>query len=96
MTKVLSTRLDDDVIAELESATRRLGMTKKRFLEEAIRLRATSASPGDADTFFQALHDAYGAWQRDETAEETVRALKQPWEDSYTQFADPVSLEPGP
>jgi predicted transcriptional regulator len=94
MSKVLSTRLDEDVIAELESATRRLGMTRKRFLEEAIRLRAVARSPEDADEFFRALHAAYGAWKRDETPDETIQSLRQPWEDSYARFADRASPEP--
>lgn len=40
MDKVLSARLDEKVIAELDFATKKLRMTKKQFLEEAIHMRA--------------------------------------------------------
>ena len=40
MDRVLSARLDEKVIEELDFATRKLHMTKKQFLEEAIRMRA--------------------------------------------------------
>jgi len=40
MDKVLSARLDEKVITELDFAVKKLRMTKKQFLEEAIHLRA--------------------------------------------------------
>ncbi|MFN0147488.1 MAG: hypothetical protein ACKVT1_13325 [Dehalococcoidia bacterium] len=74
-TTVLSTRLDDDVIAELNLAVRRLKMTKKQFLEEAIRMRAEQ--PIAENEFLRVLRETAGAWVRDETPEETVEAMRQ-------------------
>ncbi len=74
MSKVLSTRLDEDVIAELDRATRRLGITKKRFLEEAIRMRAEADPKAE---LLEALASSFGAWDRpDQTPEETIREIK--------------------
>lgn len=40
MDKVFSARLDERAIQEMTRVAKRLGMTKKEFLESAIRLRA--------------------------------------------------------
>ena len=56
MDKIFSTRLDEAVLDELNRVTRRLGVTKRRFLEEAIRLRADQAgTTGDADVWAETL-----------------------------------------
>ena len=40
MDKIISARLDESAIDEMERVVRRLGSTKKRFIEEATHLRA--------------------------------------------------------
>lgn len=74
MSKVLSTRLDEDVIAELDRATRRLGITKKRFLEEAIRMRAEQST---VEEKLRIIREASGAWVREERPEETIRQIRE-------------------
>jgi hypothetical protein len=75
MSKVLSTRLDDEAIEQLESATKRLGITKKRFLEEAIKMRADLDRQ---EAFLRTLDHTFGAWVRpDQTPEETVREFRE-------------------
>lgn len=92
MDKVLSTRLSLDAIATLEAASKRLGLTKKRFLEEAIQLRAEQ--PDEAEVrrrrFVEAIEASFGAWVRDESPEETVRQIKESWEKDWDRNWDAV------
>ena len=69
MDKIFSTRLDESVIVEMERATSRLGMTKKRFLEEAIQAHARQlTSKEDSDVW----SETFGSWKRKEGATRTV------------------------
>jgi hypothetical protein len=80
MDKVFSTRLDEATLDELNRVTRRLGITKRRFLEEAIRLHAQqSGAAGDADVWAETL----GAWRRRESARTTVRRIRQRFRQSF-------------
>ena len=73
MDKVFSTRLDEAVLDELNRVTRRLGVTKRRFLEEAIQLRARqSGAAGKADVWAETL----GAWRRRESAPAIIRRAR--------------------
>ena len=49
MEKIFSARLDEAALDEMERVTRRLKMTKRRFLEEAIHLRAQQLGGGGTD-----------------------------------------------
>ncbi len=49
MDKIFSARLDEMAIDELNRRTRRLGLSKKQFLEEAIRLRAAQEGTAVSD-----------------------------------------------
>ena len=44
MQKIFSTRLDEANLNEMERVTRKLGMSKRQFLEEAIQLRVERLS----------------------------------------------------
>ena len=50
MQKMFSTRLEEATLNEMERATRRLGISKRQFLEEAIQLRAEQMSRDVPDT----------------------------------------------
>jgi hypothetical protein len=76
MDKVFSARIDEDVLRELDVVTVRLGMTKKSFLEKAIRLAAKSlkqSSEGDV------LEAAFGCWKREGSAADAVQEAKKPF-----------------
>ena len=83
MRKVLSTRLEEAALDELERGARQLGMTKRQFLEEAIHLRA-----GQAEDWRKAVREAleasFGIMQRDEPVEETVRQAREATEAMFT------------
>ena len=76
MQKVFSARLDEAALDVLHRVTRRLGISKRQFLEEAIRLRAREADrTGAADVWGETL----GAWSRRESPQTTVTRARRPW-----------------
>ena len=73
MDKVFSARLDEQIIVELERATRKTGMTKKRFLEDAIREHAREVNArGESDIFTE----TFGLWKRRENPATTVKKVR--------------------
>lgn len=74
MEKIFSARLDEAVLNEMDRVTRRARITKKQFLEEAIRARARelSSSPGE-----DVWDDTRGAWKRRERPATTVQAARK-------------------
>ena|SRR2546423_8942527 len=74
MDKVLSVRVDESAIDELDRAARRLGLSKKRLVEEAIRLRVREAKQDDTTDVWA---ETSGAWQRREPASQTVRKARR-------------------
>jgi hypothetical protein len=85
MDKVLSTRLPEEVIDELEEAAQRLGITKKQFIEEAIRLRAREAS---RERVHEIIARAAGAWKREERPEETIGEITDSFRRAWRRFED--------
>jgi hypothetical protein len=74
MDKVFSTRLDEALLDQLNRACRRLGISKKQFLQEAIRLRTIGArAGGDSDIWAETC----GAWRRGEPPATTIRRARR-------------------
>jgi len=69
MDKIFSTRIDEAAIDVLERLSRQLRISKKRFIEEAIRLRAQAVPEGAGNDVWA---ETAGAWNRAETAEATA------------------------
>lgn len=83
MDKIFSVRLDQAVLDEMERAARRLKMTKRRFLEEAIHLRASQLSDGeDGDVWSETL----GAWRRGERPETAIRRARQQFQQGFERL----------
>jgi len=77
---VVSARIDEAVVDAMERVMRQLGLTKKQFLEDAIRSRARELSAkGMEDVWFATL----GAWQRTEKAEATLLSGRKALRDSF-------------
>ena len=83
MQKIFSTRLEEATIDELTRVARRLGVPKRQFLEEAIRLRvrALTAPDGDDDIWSVTL----GAWRRPEAPRTTVRRARRAFERGFAR-----------
>jgi antitoxin component of RelBE/YafQ-DinJ toxin-antitoxin module len=80
MDKVFSARLDESAIEEMTRVAKRLGMTKKEFLESAIRLRARDL---DAKSGTDVWEETCGAWARDEDPAGTFARSRQEFEAAF-------------
>jgi predicted transcriptional regulator len=74
MDRVLSVRVDEATIDELDRAARRLGVSKKRLVEEAIRLRIRDTQRSGATDVWA---ETCGAWRRRTPASRTVRQVRR-------------------
>ena len=73
MDKIMSTRIDEAVIRHIDMLAKKLGTSKKAVLENAVRYYAEKI---EAEQGFDVLTHTFGRWQRDESAAETVQAVK--------------------
>ncbi|HEX9690339.1 MAG TPA: hypothetical protein VGB47_14825 [Thermoanaerobaculia bacterium] len=80
MEKIFSARLDEAALDELERVTRRLNMTKKKFLEQAIHLCAQQLGQRDSEDIWS---ETLGAWKRKEGAETTIRGARATFRRSF-------------
>jgi hypothetical protein len=86
MDRIFSTRLDEATLDELERVTRRLGITKRRFLQEAIHLRARQPDAvGGTDVWAETL----GAWRRRESVPATMRRIRAEFDRSFQRHHRP-------
>lgn len=79
MDKVFSARLDETAIEEMSRSAKRLGMTKKEFLESAIRLRVRDV---EKSTGTDVWEETCGAWARDESVDSTRQRSRAAFEAS--------------
>ena len=79
MDKVFSTRMDEAVSRRLGDLARRLGVSKKAVVERALRELAQRVDEEEGTDVFAAT---CGAWQRDESPDETRRAARERFEES--------------
>ncbi len=80
MEKIFSARLDEAALDELERVTRKLKMTKRKFLEQAIQLCARQLEQGDSDDVWS---QTLGAWNRKEQAQTTIRKARAKFRRSF-------------
>ena len=85
MQKMFSARIDEAVLNELERVTRQRGISKRQFLEDAIREYAAEMSTqGDGDIWA----DTLGAWRRREQPETTIRRARQAFRRTFSRHHD--------
>jgi predicted DNA-binding protein len=77
MDKVVSTRMDEAMVALLDSLAQSLGKPKKRILEEALKRYADSLEEQS-----RVLDDTCGAWSRRASADEIRRQIRAEFERS--------------
>lgn len=70
MQKIMSTRIDESVLAMIDRIAREKNLSKKTIVEEAIKNFWQKINDEKDVDFFQ---NSFGAWKRDESTEETVR-----------------------
>ena len=87
MQKIFSARLDEAALDEMDRVTRKLRMSKRQFLEEAIHLRARGLSAEHGDDVWS---ETLGAWSRDEKPETTIRRVRQAFRRTFDR-RHPVS-----
>jgi predicted transcriptional regulator len=80
MDKVFSTRLDESVADRIGGLARRLKTSKKRVIEEAVALLEASLGKGVSTAF---LDESFGAWRREESADETVETARETFRQSF-------------
>jgi hypothetical protein len=80
MDKVFSARVDEAVLDEMSRAVRKLGITKRQFLEEAIRLRAQEFAHRETTDIWA---ETLGAWRRKESPEATIREVRRRFQRSF-------------
>ena len=82
MDKIFSTRLDESVVVELERVTRRHGMTKKKFLEDAIQSHARDLSGKEGLDIWS---ETFGAWSRKGTTVQTVDRARRTFRKNFSR-----------
>ncbi|MBS0617089.1 MAG: ribbon-helix-helix protein, CopG family [Spirochaetes bacterium] len=68
---VFSARLDKSLAAKVNAAVRKNRLTKKQFLEEAIRDKLVKLAATD-----DVLLESFNAWHRSETPEKTLQNIR--------------------
>jgi Ribbon-helix-helix protein, copG family len=74
VTKALSIRLDETAMDELDHAAKRLGISKRQFLEEAIHQQASRMT---ADDNLDVWAETCGVWERREPPRVTIRKARR-------------------
>lgn len=78
MDKIFSTRMDEAVVQTLDSLAAALRRPKKRIVEDAIRLYSETI-----EQVPDPMELSFGAWERNESAEELHRRARATFEDSF-------------
>ena len=82
MQKIFSTRLEEATLHELQRATRKLGISKRQFLEEAIQLRAQGVDRHSGEDVWS---ETLGAWQRTERPETTIQRARRAFRRTFAR-----------
>lgn len=68
MDQVFSTRLDEDLVRQINQFVKQRSLTKKGFVEQALRNYFKQLG---SNMEFDIIDRAFGAWHREETPQET-------------------------
>lgn len=80
MDKIFSTRIDEDVIRQMDAYVKTRSISKKRLVEAALRayFKQSGAKPAH-----EILERAFGAWSRTETVQETCARARSTFNKSF-------------
>lgn len=82
MQKIFSARLDEAALDEMNRVTRKLRISKRQFLEDAIHERARALTRDDHEDVWD---ETLGVWRRGETPSATVRRARQAFQRTFTR-----------
>jgi len=85
MARLFSTRLDEALIDRLDRAARRLGTSKQRLVEQALRAHLHQLIGGEDDEEDDLLTRTSGAWKRREKPAATVRKVRGAFRESLAR-----------
>ena len=77
MDKVLSTRINEEIAQTLDGLAVTLRMSKKRIVEDAIRLYSEAVTERP-----DPVEQSFGAWRRTEAPEELHRRARAAFDDA--------------
>ncbi len=82
MDKVFSTRLDEDLIRQINIIAMKKSMSKKMLIEKALRAYLNTV----AETMEHDILDrSFGVWQRDETPEQTISRARKTFREGFSR-----------
>ena len=82
MDKIFSTRLDEDLVRQIDRFVRERSITKKRLIEKAVRgYLEQMGEKVERDI----VDRSFGAWRRDETAQETWSRAREAFKRSFAR-----------
>lgn len=84
MDKVFSTRLDSNLIRKINIFAAKNSISKKTLIEKALRVFINNTDDLDSDI----IDRSFAAWQRDETAEQTISTVKQAFREGFIRHAN--------
>lgn len=73
MDKVFSARVDESVVGRINHLARQLHSTKKQVIERAVELFARQV---ESERKTDVLEQSFGAWKREDSAQETVETAR--------------------
>ena len=85
MVRIFSTRLDETLIERLDQASRELGMSKQRLVEQALRAHLHLLVGVEDDDEDDVLTRTSGAWKRREKPAATVRKTREGFRESLAR-----------
>ena len=83
MERIMSTRIDESVVALIDRIAREKKLTKKKIIEEAIKNFWQKIKAEKELDIFQ---DSFGTWKRDESVEETVQKSRMAFNRSMKRY----------
>ena len=85
MDKILSARLDEEVILQISRLSRRLRVSKKKVIEDAVKLYVDKMENKQKTDILQ---ETFGTWVREESPEETVRKSRDAFRKSMERHLE--------
>ena len=83
MDKIISTRLDESVVYLINKMAHKLHISKKSFLENAVRKFVSHVDKTDSVDIFK---ETCGLWRRKESSRDTTNKIRNAFEKSMKRY----------